>query len=432
VQRVTLWQGAVYRHVRPTRVGPLCCPACQTRWVSFPSTRYRTVEHPAAERPAYLVLPVAKYGCEHPGCRRRYFTPLIAEAAPYAHTSRHRQQTAVGLDRRGRVGLVEVADQRRTFWHTGTGTASVRRWHQQTIAEAYPRPARLPFSGVLGIDEVYDRVGGRRRPIFTGVDPIAGLTVRLPIERADAASLAAARQRVRELGANPRVIVSDRWAASPDALRQVWPRAERQLGWFHGMQWVTRKLSALLKHHGETLAAAERKELNRLRFRRLACPEQPAKLSARQRAALARAWALVRGTVVEEASHLRNDLRAGLSTSPSRAEAREQFARLREAWPEHFRPWSWRPGEPRPEPRADDEAESATGLRRSLEPIMALFVRHFERMITYLGRPGVPRTTNHAERGNRRYRAVARPRYGWTTPPDQQAMLTALQGFDSS
>lgn len=38
---------------------------------------------------------------------------------------------------------------------------------------------------------------------------------------------------------------------------------------------------------------------------------------------------------------------------------------------------------------------------------MALFVRHFERMITYLGQPGVLRTNNHAERANRRYRAVA-------------------------
>ena len=54
------------------------------------------------------------------------------------------------------------------------------------------------------------------------------------------------------------------------------------------------------------------------------------------------------------------------------------------------------------------------------------------KMITYLGQPGVPRTSNHAERANRRYRAVARGRYGWVTPTGQRAMLTALQGFDSS
>jgi hypothetical protein len=44
----------------------------------------------------------------------------------------------------------------------------------------------------------------------------------------------------------------------------------------------------------------------------------------------------------------------------------------------------------------------------------------------------VPCTSNAAERANRRYRAVARRRYSWKTAAGQQAMLIALQGFDSS
>lgn len=400
--------------------------------MAFRSWRHRTVEHPDAERPTYLVLRVGKYLCGNPACTRTSFTPPIADAVPYAHTSRRLQATAAGLYRRGKAALRDVEGDLRDFWHTGTGKSSVLRWHRRTVADDYPRPERLPFSGVLCIDEVYDRVGGRRRPIFTCVDPIAGITVRVPIGRADAASLASAMERVRALGAEPRVIVSDLWAAYPEALRQVWPRAERQVCWFHVMQWTTRKLSELLKRHGESLPEAERKELNRLRFRLLACPEQRAKLDERGRAALARAWELIRGTVVEEAIRLRDDLRAVLNTSTSRAEARAQFDDLRETWPARFRPWTWRPGEPLPGPMADDEAEGATGLRAYLEQIMAFFVRHFERMITYLAHPGVPRTSNHAERDNRRYRAVARNRYGWVTAAGQQAMLTALQGFDSS
>jgi Transposase len=400
--------------------------------VSFHSWRRRVVEHPDAEQPTYLVLPLAKYACEDPACARKYFTPPIPEAAPHARTSRRLQQTAAGLYRRGKAALREVAGDLRAFWHTGTGKSGVLRWHRQAIAADSPRPERLAFSGVLCIDEVYDRVGGRRRPIFTCVDPIAGITVRLPVPRADAASLAAAMQRVRALGADPRVIVSDLWAAYPEALRRVWPRAARQLCWFHVMQWVTRKLSELLRRHGETLPDDQRKELNRLRFRLLACPEKQVKLTERQRAALARAWELIGGTVIEEAIQLRNDLRSVLNTSTSRAEARAQFAALRAGWPERFRPWIWRPGEPLPEPPAAEETAGAGGLRAYLDQIMAFFVRHFEQMITYLGEPGVPRTNNHAERANRRYRAVARPRYGWGTPAGQQAMLTALQGFDSS
>lgn len=267
--------------------------------------------------------------------------------------------------------------------------------------------------------------------MFTCVDPSAGITIRIPLERADAAHLAPARRRVRALGAEPTVIVSDRWAASPEALRPVGPRAERQRCWFHVMQWVTRPLGDLLRRHGETLPAADRKALNRRRFRLLAGPAEPAKWSAGQRAALARAWELVRGPVVEEAIRLRDARRAGLNTSTSRAEARAPFDALQEGWPARFRPWRWRPGEPLPEPRADEAAAGASGRRVYLEQRMAFFARHFEHLIASRGRPGVPRTSNHAERANRRDRAVARGRYGWATAGGQPAMLTALQGFDS-
>ena len=433
MESVTIWRGAVYRHVeRPTPAGPLRCPACGTERVAFHSWRRRAVEHVDAERPTYLVLKLAKYACGNPACARKYFTPPVAEAEAHARTSRRLQAVATGLYRRGTAALREVAGQLREFWHTGTGKSSVLRWHRQTLGRGHPRPARPAFSGVLGIDEVYDRVGGKRAPVFTCVDPIAAITVRIPIERADAESLAAAMAQVRALGAEPRVVVSDLWAAYPEALRRVWPRAERQLCWFHVMQWVTRTLARLLRDYGATLPEAERKELHRLRFRLLASPERQARLDGRGRAALERAWALIGGTIVEEALRLRDDLRAVLNTSTTRADAREQFAALRRAWPERFRPRRWRPGEPPPPPPDPGQAAGTDGLRAYLAAIMAFFVDHFEAMITYLGQPGVPRTNNHAERANRRYRAVSRVRYGWATRDGQRAMLLALQGFDST
>ena len=431
MESVTLWQGAVYRPREPTPVGPLACPRCGSPPGAPRQRRTRMVEQPDPDQPSYLVLRVGKYACANPACPQKYFTPPIVEAPPYAHTARRLQQIATYVYRQGRAPLRGVAAELQTQWHTRTGKSSVLRWHRATVAQEYPRPERLPFSGVLCIDEVYDRVAGRKQPIFTCVDPLAGITVRIPVERADAAHLAAAMRRVRALGAEPRVIVSDLWAAYPEALAAVWPRAQRQLCWFHVMQWVTRKLARLLKDYGATLPADQRKELNRLRFVLLASPEKQQRLGPRARAALARAWELIADSVVAEAIRLRNDLRAVLNTSTTRAEAREQFEQLRLSWPARFRPWTWRPGTPLEPPRAP-ETEGTTGLREYLEAIMAFFVRHFEAMITYLGEPGVPRTNNHAERENRRYRAVARPRYGWGSHHGQRAMLVALQGFDSS
>jgi hypothetical protein len=430
MESVTVLRGVVYRHIQhPGRMGTLACPDCGGARVSFHSFRTRMVEHPDVEMPCYLVLRLSKYACAEPECPRRYFTPPVAEAAPYAHTSRGLQRTAKGLYRRGKNSLVDVQAQMRALLHTGTGKSSVLRWHQGGLEADYPRPERLEFSGVLCIDEVYDRVDGKRRPIFTCVDPIAGITVRILVERADGEGLGAAMEQVRALGAHPKVIVSDLWAAYPGALGRVWPRAERQICWFHVMQWVTRKLSCLIKEHGASLPEEQRKRLNRLRFRLLASPDKQARFSERARAELAEAWELIAGTVVEQAIGLRNDLRSVLNESAYQIEARRRFDKLRSSWPERFRPWSWRPGEPIPEPRAG-QTEEAGGLKVYLEEIMAFFVRYFEMMITYLGHPGVPRTNNHSERENRRYRSIARIRYGWGSEDGINGFLIVLQGFD--
>jgi hypothetical protein len=294
-------------------------------------------------------------------------------------------------------------------------------------------------------------VDGRRVPTWTCVEPLADLTIRIPLARAAAAGLAAARQQVKALGADPRVIVSDLWAAYPEALAQVWPRAERQLCWFHAMQWVTKRLGEALRGVGETWPERERKALRRLRFRLLACPEtleaqvRAGRISARDQAALAGLWTFLRGTVVARALQVRDDLRALLNASTSRREARARFDALRRTRPEPFRPRrdrldGWRPGQPLPPklpetppaPAPPVDGAEAADPERFLHAIMAYFIDHFEWLITYLDHPGVPRTNNPAERANRRYRAASRGRYGWKTAAGHRAMLVALQGFDTS
>lgn len=431
MESVTLLRGVIYRHIeQPTRLAELACPECGGRDVAFHSHRTHTVEHLDPECPCFLVLKLAKYACPRPECPRKYFTPPVAEAACHAHTSRRLQETAKDLYRSSKDDLREVEGKMRRLWHTGTGKTSILRWHTSQLGADCPKPEALAFSRVLCIDEVYDHVGGKSRPIFTAVDPIAGITVRIPVEKADSEHLSAAMEEVRRLGAEPEVVVSDLWPAYPEALRKVWPRAERQLCWFHVQQWVTRKLASLIKEYGEGLAEEKRKRLNRLRFRLLAAPEKRERLSGHERVELAEAWDLIAGTIVEEAIRLRDDLRKAVGEAKTRSEARWSFDRLRKSWPEEFRPWTWRPGEEIPGPRA--QGAGPEGLAGYLHAIMAFFVRHFEMMICYLGKPGVPRTSNHAERANRNYRAISRVRYGWKTDQGLRAFLIVLQGFDSS
>lgn len=479
MESVTLCGGTVYQHVRPVIVGgAVVCPVCgggrderEEGGVAFHSWRRRMVEHLGIEQPTYLVLTVPKYACRRAACPRKYFTPPVAAAHPYAQTSRALQQVAVRQYRRGVQPLRAVQRAIREDFHVGTGKSSVLRWHLATVAEDYPRPARLPFSGVLCIDEVYEHVAGRRVPTFTCVDPLAHITIRIPLQRATASHLVTAMRQVHALGAEPKVIVSDLWRAYPAALAQVWPQAERQLCWFHVMQWVTRQLARLLQQVGTTWPERECKALRRLRFRLLASPQtleaqvKAGRISHRDQAALAGLWTFLRDTVVEEALQLRDDLRTLLAKSHSRHDARERFARLRATWPARFQPPpppprtpdrldGWRPGQPLPPqpagpaappkssaPRPTPPQEGAQGadspddlppLEHFLDAIRRYFIEHFDWMITYLDHPGVPRTNNHAERANRRYRASSRPRYGWNTAHGHRAMLAALQGFDTS
>lgn len=433
LESVTLCRGAIYRHIRkPELICPLSCPECHGAEVEFHSSRERIVEHVDAERPCYLVLTLSKYRCPQPGCHRKYFTPPVAEASVGARTSSLLQGVAKGMYRSGKGSLRAVEADMRGLFHTGTGKTSILRWHSEDLVGDYPKAEALSFSRVLCIDEVYDRVDGKRRPIFTCVDPIAGITVRIEAERADGEHLARAMGELKALGADPEVVVSDLWSAYPEALKRVWPKAERQLCWFHVQQWMTRKLSSLLKEYGESLPQEKRKRLFKLRFRLLAGPGKQAKFSEKDRAQLAEAWDIIAGTIVEEAIRLRDELRTVLNQSKSKGDARWAFDKLRQAWPERFGPWTWRPGQEIPEPKAEGEGLEPEGLASYLYQIMAFFVLHFEMMTTYLGRPGVPRTSNHAERANRKYRAVSRVRYGWKTDLGLRAFLISMQGFDSS
>jgi hypothetical protein len=67
--------------------------------------------------------------------------------------------------------------------------------------------------------------------------------------------------------------------------------------------------------NSERLWARRARHSWELRFQLLASPERQDRLSARQQTALTTAWDLIRGSGVEEAIHLRNDLRAVLNTS---------------------------------------------------------------------------------------------------------------------
>ncbi len=127
----------------------------------------------------------------------------------------------------------------REDFHNSAGKSSVLRWHQAELNDDYALLAKLAFSHVLVVDELYSRTAGGKDFVLTCVDPINHITLRLIIDkRLDADNLVEALQVIKDLGAEPEVIVSDLAGYYPEAFAQVWPKAKRQLCWFHIMHLV--------------------------------------------------------------------------------------------------------------------------------------------------------------------------------------------------
>jgi hypothetical protein len=291
----------------------------------------------------------------------------------------------------------------REDFHNSAGKSSVLRWHQDELAQDYPVLSKLTFSHVLVVDEVYSRTAGQKDYVLGGVDPINHTTVHVIIEKLDANSVGEALQVIKDLGANPQVIVSDLASYYPEAFAQAWPKAKRQLCWFHIMQLVNKYLWEAISNYTKKLDKQEAKRIRKLRWKLLSGQER---LSEKDVGLLRELMASHKDSVLEIGTALRDGLREVMNLNRGKHEARKALETL----------------------LANGGRELAQS-DPALTHIVQLFDNFFEQMITYLDDRLVPRTSNHAERNNRRWRAIERKRYGWVTKRGKQAFLVVKQGF---
>lgn len=261
----------------------------------------------------------------------------------------------------------------------------------------------LTFSHVLVVDEVYSRTAGEKDYVLVCVDPINHITVHVIIEKLDANSVGEALQVIKDLGANPQVIVSDLASYYPEAFAQVWPKAKRQLCWFHIMQLVNKYLWQAISTYTKKLAKPEAKRIRMLRWKLLSGRER---LSEKDVGLVRELIASHKDSVLEVGTALRDGLRHVMNLNLDKEQARRALAGL-----------------------LADGGRELVQHDPALAHIVELFDEFFEHMITYLDERLVPRTSNHAERDNRRWRAIERARYGWVTKRGKQAFLVVKQGF---
>lgn len=404
VNSITYVDGVVYIHVNhPESDGDVVCPDCHSSNVTLHKYRYRKPKHIHVEVPCRLVLKVGKYRCLNPGCPRKYFTRRVREAEPYARHSLPAKGKAKKIYRRGNTSLREAETYMREDFHNSAGKSSILRWHQKGLGEDYPEPNKLSFSHILVVDETFSRTLGERDYVLACVDPVNHISTHLIIDKLDSDSIGEGLQVIKGLGADPQVIVSDLAAYYPEAFAQVWPKAKRQLCWFHVMQIVNKYLWEAIRNYTKRLDKEEAKRIRKSRWKLLSGRER---LSEKDIVLLRELMASHRDSVLEIGTALRDGLREVMNLNRDKTEARKALEAL-----------------------LGEGGRELANCDPALAHIVSLFDSFFEQMITYLDDRQIPRTSNIAERDNRRWRAIERKRYGWVTKHGKEAFLVVMQGY---
>lgn len=416
---ITYLGGVVYHHIHnPNFVGgkPTCeCGFVGERIHTRQEHNIRNVQHADLHTPTHLLLYVPRFWCDNPQCRKKTFVPKVEEAPPYSRNSTFLRERAVISRREDRITYREAAWRMERDFQAKLSPSAICKWTlTQFPGERIPMEPRvqLQFSSVLCIDEIYPSVGGRKVPVLIVVDPIAEIVLYFVLKSSDTEGVKAALSKLKELGADPDVIVSDLDKAYPAVISAVFPRAKRQLCWFHIMQIVQKYLNRIFIDWRKTLPKAERRRLWQLRGKLLSGNH---KLSLDDRALIAKILDEYGDTLFRQARQVRDDLQDAFNEG---VEVDGEVIELS---------------------IMDNAAEIVKGrvqeiierkgefINTPVEKMIALFEEHLEEMVTYLYYEDVPRSNYPAEHECRKVRALEKRCYGWANIASLQRSLSQLQ-----
>ena len=351
------------------------CPDCGI-WHPFKKAKehWRTVKAPSLTRPVLLRVRMVYSKCLNPRCPRRIF------ALPVPGIERY-QRATTALIQEGVSGLVEdsttlqrIANRLSRSLNTSGSKSALARWKHR-CARQYAVPEilhQLGFSGALCLDEFMPRRGGRYEQIAGDAKRIRILALEpVPAFYGRGVTEAFCR-RLDGWGIHPSCVIFDLLTTFPKFVARVWPQAYQQFDHFHVMQWLWHYLRNALIQFRKSLQgprwALHREELWELKWGLLKPMDR---WGPKERLLIPEMMELYAGTVVEQVLLFKEALWDIFEVSRSKADAyAKRDALTQEVW--------WR---------------ASWHLSKSVE-----FLRSpkFDRMVTYLDHPEVPRC-GHSE-----------------------------------
>jgi hypothetical protein len=345
------------------------------------------------EQPTLLQVYREVRECLDPECQARFAPELGFMEKGGRFTKRAKRKAIASVTEDG-VPMERVPQRMWRDFHVRVAKSTVHTWlHEEAEAdlgaEEYDQWVVARFSGVVGIDEVHVRdEEGQKQYLVVAVDPINDRTLLFDLlDSNDHVALQGFLERLKAMGIDPLVVITDMWDAYRTALAEVFPEAAHQLCVFHVIKNVMKHTyQAMLAHRRGLPKQTEgqraiRRELWDFRYALLMAHP---KLTDRQREHVEDILRFHQGTALAEAYYCKEAILALFRESQSK-----ECARLRR-----------------------DMIVQRFGHVSELDKVLNLIRGDaFEQMILYLDYENLDKTNNDAERTNRVYQKGEKVRY---------------------
>jgi transposase-like protein len=345
------------------------------------------------ERPTILQVYREVRECLDPDCKERFAPELGFVAKGGRFTKRAKQKVIASVTEDG-VPMERVPQRMWRDFHVRVAKSTVHTWvHEEAEADLgeaeYTQWVAARFSGVVGLDEVHLRdEKGNKQYLVVAVDPINDRTILFDLlDSRDSTALQGFLEKLKAMGIDPLVVISDMWEAYRTALKEVFPDAAHQLCVFHVIKNVMKHTNkAMLAYRRDLPKGTEQRKAIRRElwdFRYPLLMAHP-KLTDKQRERVEDILHFHQGSVLAEAYYCKEAILALFRESQTK-----ESARLRR-----------------------DMILQRFGRVPELDKVLNLIRgKAFEQMIVYLDYENLDKTNNNAERTNRVYQKGEKVRY---------------------
>jgi transposase len=328
-------------------------------------------------------------------CGARRFAPELDFVEPDARYTRRVKHIAVASVVEDGMVIERVPERmRRDFHLPHLSGPSVHTWVHEAAGcvppeGEYTRWVVERFSGVIGLDEVVMHdAHGNKQYLTVAVDSLNHRTIVFDLlESRDHDAVVKFLNKLKDMGIQPEVIITDMWKSYAGAMAEVFPAARQQLCVFHVIQDVMKHVNKAMLSYRRNLPKdteaqkALRQELLDFRYTLLTSSH---KLSLAQRERVEDILRQHAGSLLAEAYHLKEAVLALFRVSRTPEAARQRR----------------------------DQIVQRFGHIREFKPILTLLSgESFEKMIVYLDYENLDKTNNDSERTNRTYQQGEKQRY---------------------